>query len=338
MENRLKKIYLIGVSCEVKPLDADMVIVDEMSMVDIFLMNHLVKALYNDTKLILVGDVDQLPSVGPGNVLKDLIASNYISTIHLKKIFRQAQKSKIILNAHRVNEGEYFLNSTDNDLKNDFFFIKEQNQDKMIEELVSICSKRLKEYKQFDFFKDIQVLSPTKKGPLGTKELNKKLQEALNIKNKLKNEKNYGQTVFREGDKVMQIKNNYDMLWEKEKEAGSGIFNGDLGIIKKIDDDASCITVLFDDEKEVRYQYSDLEQLEHSYVTTIHKSQGSEFNVVVLVLPKVAPVLLTRNLLYTAITRAKEMLIIIGAPSTVEFMINNNKIKDRNTGLSSQFE
>lgn len=210
---------LNGVTCEVKPLDADIVIVDEVSMVDIFLMNHLLKAMYNDTKLVLVGDIDQLPSVGPGNVLKDLILSEKISTIHLNKIFRQAQKSKIVLNAHRVNNGEKLLFGVDNELNDDFFFIKEANQEKMTDELITICKDRLKKYKDYDFFKDIQVLSPTKKGSLGTKELNQKLQEALNPKCKEKNEKNYGQIIFREGDKVMQIKNNYDMLWNRKEEA-----------------------------------------------------------------------------------------------------------------------
>lgn len=334
------------VDFEVKPLDADIVIVDEMSMVDIFLMNHLLKSLYRGTKLVLVGDIDQLPSVGPGSVLGDLINSNKIDTISLNKIFRQAKTSKIILNAHRVNEGDEFLVSKKDDeetsnLKDDFFYINEANSNNMLNQVLTMCESRLKKTYNYDFFKDIQVLTPTKKGLLGTKELNKELQNVLNPKDYNKNEKVYGQVVFREGDKIMQIKNNYDIIWGKnndKKEVGSGVFNGDLGIIAKIDNEDNTLTVLFDDEKEVTYTFSELEQLEHSYATTIHKSQGSEFNVVILVVPGASPMLLTRNLLYTGITRAKELLIIVGSQKTIKFMIENNNIKQRNTGLKYRLE
>lgn len=343
---QLEEDILSQVDYELKPLDADIVIVDEMSMVDIFLMNNLLKAMYNGTKLVLVGDVDQLPSVGPGSVLNDLIESEKIETVKLNKIFRQAKTSKIILNAHKVNSGEKLLTKADNNvesetLRDDFFFIKEVNQEKCLNQIITLCTDRLKDYGNYDFFKDIQVLSATKKGMLGTKELNKYLQTALNKKDSFKEEKNYGQITFRQGDKVMQIKNNYDIVWEKvgqKQETGTGVFNGDLGIIKQIDNKNNVLTVVFDDNKEVMYQYSELDQLEHSYVTTIHKSQGSEFNVVILVIPNAAPMLLTRNLLYTGITRAKELLVLIGSQKTIDFMIQNSNVKKRNTGLKDNLQ
>ena len=220
---------------EGSPIDADVIIVDELSMVDMFLMNYLLKCIYKGTKLILVGDSDQLASVGPGSVLKDLISSEKITTIHLDKIFRQAAKSKIILNAHRVNSGEDFLNKEEQEgLNQDFFFIEEQNQQKMLEQVISLCTGRLKKYGDYDFFQNIQVLTPTKKGLLGTKELNKALQQALNPNNGSKKEKVSNGATFRVGDRVMQIKNNYDIYWEKDsikQEQGSGVFNGETGTI-----------------------------------------------------------------------------------------------------------
>ena len=264
-----------NVNFDIAPLDADVVIIDEMSMVDVFLMNYLVKALYQGTKLILVGDVDQLPSVGPGNVLEDLINSNQITTITLNKIFRQAAKSKIILNSHRINNGETFVKKDDieDELNEDFFFIKETNQEKILEQVISLCSGRLKKMGDYDFFKNIQVITPTKKGTLGTKDLNRALQEKLNPHTEKKAEKNVLGTIFRVGDKVMQVKNNYDIYWEKDSENGTGVFNGELGIIKKIDDLEKQIKVKFDDDKVVWYQYSELDQLEHAYAITVHKAQ-----------------------------------------------------------------
>lgn len=268
-----------SVNKEVMPLDADIVIVDEMSMVDIFLMNHLMKALYQGTKLVLVGDIDQLPSVGPGSVLKDIINSKKIATITLNKIFRQAAQSKIILNSHRVNDGEAFLNKEDiknENLKEDFFYIKEINQEKILQQIISLCNGRLEKYGNYDFFKNIQVITPTKKGMLGTKELNKTLQKYLNPKQESLLEKQIGDTIFRENDRVMQIKNNYDIYWEKEEdgfEAGTGVFNGELGTIEKIDDEEKTMRIKFDDGKVALYQYSDLDELEHSYSITIHKAQ-----------------------------------------------------------------
>ena len=257
----------------IPPIDADVIIIDEMSMVDTFLMHYILKGVYLGTKLILVGDVNQLPSVGAGNVLKDIINSNRITTIELNEIFRQAAKSKIIINAHKVNNGESFLDSKDEEGKEeDFFFINETNKEKMLKDIISLCSGRLKKYGDYDFFQNIQVLTPTKKGTFGTKELNKALQSVLN-KGK-KEEKKYGDSIFKLDDRVMQIKNNYDIFWEKDyNESGTGIFNGEIGKIIEIDDTSKAIRVEFDDLKRAWYEYSELEQLEHSYAITIHKSQ-----------------------------------------------------------------
>lgn len=323
------------VDYQIAPIDGDIIIIDEMSMVDVFLMNYILKGLYIGTKLVLVGDINQLPSVGPGNILKDIINSEVIETIELNEIFRQAAQSQIITNAHKVNNGESFLNIPKEELQDklqDFFYINETSMEKMLEDVISLCSGRLKKYGNYDFFKDIQVLTPTKKGKLGTKELNIELQNALNPNKKI--EKKHGERTFLVGDRVMQIKNNYDIYWEKNgRENGTGIFNGELGRISKIDDITKQIEVQFDDEKKAWYEYSELEQLEHSYSITIHKSQGSEFDVVIMCLPPVAPMLLSRNLLYTGITRAKKLLIIISTENIIQYMIQNVDIKKRNTGL-----
>lgn len=332
-----------NIEYEIAPIDADVIVVDEMSMVDIFLMNYLLKAIFQGTKLILVGDVNQLPSVGPGSVLKDLINSEKIVTIKLNKIFRQAAKSKIVLNAHRVNKGDRFIDKNsiknESELKDDFFYINEKSQDKMLYQVISLCKERLKNYGDYDFFKNIQVLSPTKKGMLGTKELNKILQQNLNPWEETKKEKKSGELIFREGDRIMQIKNNYDIFWERSEpiyENGSGVFNGELGTICKIDEIEKAIKVKFDDDKVAWYLYSELEQLEHAYVITIHKAQGSEFDVVIVVIPPSSPILLTRNLLYTSITRARKLLIVIGSDRVINFMIDNSDNKKRNTGLESK--
>lgn len=325
---------------EVAPIDADVIIVDEASMVDIYLMNYLLNGIYQGTKLILVGDTDQLPSVGPGSVLKDIINSERIKTIFLDEIFRQAAQSKIIVNSHRVNDGEYFLDKEEQEgLKDDFFYIKEKSQDIMLDQIISLCKGRLKNFGDYDFFENIQILSPTKKGLLGTKELNKKLQEELNPSSDEKNEKKVGEVIFREGDRVMQVKNNYDIYWEKGNtlsltyESGIGIFNGELGKIVKIDFLNKQIKILFDDEKEAWYALSDMDQIEHAYAITVHKAQGSEFDVVIMVVTQSSAMLLTRNLLYTGLTRAKKLLILIGNDNVVKFMIQNADTKIRNTGL-----
>ena len=323
---------------DIAPIDADVIIVDEMSMVDLFLMNYLVKAVYQGTKLVLVGDVDQLPSVGPGNILADLINSEKIKTIVLNKIFRQAAKSKIILNSHRVNSGQNFIKQeeSEEELDKDFFYIKENNQEKILNQIISLCSGRLQSYGNYDFFKSIQVITPTKKGMLGTKELNKVLQDKLNPLQEGGIERQNLGASFRTGDRVMQIKNNYDIFWEREKdeyETGNGVFNGEFGTILKLDDIEKRVKIKFDDEKYAWYQYSELDQIEHAYAITVHKAQGSEFDVLIMPIVQAAPMLLTRNLLYTGMTRAKKMLIIVGSAKVIEFMINNADNKKRNTGL-----
>ena len=326
---------------EGSPIDADIIIVDEVSMVDMFIMSSLLSCIYLGTKLILVGDTDQLPSVGPGSVLKDIISSEKIPTVHLNQIFRQAAKSKIIVNAHRVNDGEKFIQKDDPNLeenpKEDFFFIKENNPEKILEQVLSLCNGRLKKYGDYDFFENIQVLTPTKKGMLGTKELNKALQQELNPHRDGEPEKLSMGATFRIGDRVMQTKNNYDMYWERKDgeslEVGNGVFNGETGTITNINEKEKNIRIKFDDEKVCWYEFNDLEQIEHSYCITIHKAQGSEFDVVIMVIPQAAPMLLTRNLLYTGITRAKKLLIVIGNDKVVDYMINNVDSKKRNTGL-----
>lgn len=337
----------------VTPIDGDIIIVDEASMLDMFLMNYLVKAIYKGTKLVLVGDIDQLPSVGPGSVLKDIIESKQIHTITLNQIFRQAAKSKIIVNAHRVNEGENFIGGNvkqtqiddeNIELIDDFFFINETNQEKIQQTIVSLCKGRLQKYGDYDFFNNIQIITPTKKGKLGTRELNILLQKELNPIEEDKNEKEFGEIKYREQDRVMQTKNNYNILWEKEnerdfkKELGNGIFNGELGRIEKINKEEKSIRVKFDDGKIATYENTDLDQLEHAYAITVHKSQGSEFDVVILVVSQSAPMLLTRNLIYTAMTRAKKLLIVIGPQGVVNYMIQNNESRQRNTGLKYKLE
>ena len=267
------------------PIDADVIVVDEVSMMDMFLMSYLLKCIYQGTKLVLVGDVDQLPSVGPGSVLKDLINSKEVPTINLDKIFRQAAKSKIVVNAHRVNEGEKFLDKKEEteEMNDDFFFIKEMSQEKMLAQIVSLCTGRLERYGNYDFFQNIQVLTPTKKGILGTKELNKVLQENLNPNLEGLPERASMGAIYRAGDRVMQIKNNYDIYWEREgtgnkggideKELGSGVFNGEIGTVTKVDEKEKQVEIKFDDDKIAWYEYSELDQIEHSYAITIHKAQ-----------------------------------------------------------------
>ncbi len=272
-------LYKSANEYEGAPIDGDIIIVDEVSMVDMFLMSYLLKCVYQGTKLVLVGDVDQLASVGPGSVLEDLINSEEIPTIHLDKIFRQAAKSKIVLNAHRVNSGENFLNKDEmeEDTNEDFFFIKENSQERMLSQVVSLCTGRLKKFGNYDFFQNIQVLSPTKKGILGTKELNKILQQQLNPNKDNLPEKSSMGAIYRIGDRVMQVKNNYDLYWEKEvngkTQMGSGIFNGEIGTIIGISEVEKQIEIKFDDDKTAWYDFQDLDQIEHSYVVTIHKAQ-----------------------------------------------------------------
>ena len=264
-----------------EPIDADLIVVDEMSMVDMFLFNYLLNCVFQGTKLILVGDVDQLASVGPGSVLKDLINSETISTVKLDKIFRQAAKSKIILNAHRVNNGQGFIKKEEleDDTNDDFFFIKQNNADKVLQEVISLSTGRLKNYGNYDFFDNIQVLTPTKRGPLGSRELNKQLQNVLNPNIDDSPEKTMGGAIYRVGDRIMQIKNNYDITWERKDkenqktETGMGVFNGEMGTITKINEKQKVLEIKFDDKKVAWYEYNELDQIEHSYAITIHKAQ-----------------------------------------------------------------
>ncbi len=274
--------YQTSTEYEGAPIDADLIIVDELSMVDMFVMSYLLKCIYKGTKLILVGDCDQLSSVGPGSVLKDLIASEQVVTIHLDKIFRQAAKSKIILNAHRVNSGEPFITKEDEDYTeetmDDFFYINEASQEKILEQVLSLCTGRLKNYGDYDFFQSIQVLTPTKKGMLGTRELNRALQERLNPNVHDFPEKASMGAIYRAGDRIMQVKNNYDIDWERENgygnvEVGKGVFNGEIGTITEVSEKNKIIEIQFDDEKTAYYDYTELEQIEHSYAITIHKAQ-----------------------------------------------------------------
>jgi len=302
-------------------------------MVDILLMNHLLKAVPPGARLILVGDVDQLPSVGPGCVLGDIIKCGLVKTVRLTEIFRQAEESMIIVNAHKINNGEFpVLNEKDKD----FFFVQRKNLDAIVQTVVDLCCRRLPDTYGFDPMKDIQVLSPSRKSPAGVISLNTELQKALNPQESKKAEKAFRDFVFREGDRVMQIKNNYSLRWEKPGDKfvdGTGVFNGDVGRIIKIDDEAQMIEVLFDDEKLVEYDFSILDEIEPAYAITIHKSQGSEFPVVVMPVFAGPPVLMTSNLLYTAVTRAKKMVVLVGDENSLKNMVDNRRETMRFSGL-----
>jgi exodeoxyribonuclease V alpha subunit len=317
------------------PIEADVVIIDEVSMIDILLMNNLLKAVMTGTRLILVGDVDQLPSVGPGNVLKDIINGGIARVVKLDEVFRQAQESMIIVNAHRVNKGQKpLLNVKDKD----FFLIPKASNEDIVTTIVDLCRERLPKFNGYDPLKDIQVLTPMKKGDAGVNALNDKIQEAINPKSPYKKEKKVGDCIFRVGDKVMQIKNNYRTKWKAIEDGqviaeGEGVFNGDFGFITDIDEEEGELTVVFDDNKEVIYDFSQLDELRLAYATTVHKSQGSEFPVVVMPITWGPPMLLTRNLLYTAITRAKELVVMVGIEKYLYMMIKNNKVAKRYSGL-----
>ncbi|MBS4538156.1 ATP-dependent RecD-like DNA helicase [Clostridium sp. D2Q-11] len=322
------------------PMESDVVIIDEVSMVDILLMNNLLKAIMPGTRLILVGDVDQLPSVGAGNVLRDIIDSKLIKVVQLDEIFRQAKESMIVVNAHRINSGEYpHLNKKGKD----FFFMTRGNGNDISNTILELVKERLPKFNGYDPIADIQILTPMKKGDVGVNALNEKIQNILNPKHKLKNERKQGDTLFRVGDKIMQIKNNYRTEWKiydgsKVTEEGEGVFNGDLGIITGIDNEESELTVLFDDKREVTYPFAQLDELRLSYATTIHKSQGSEFPVVIIPVFWGPPMLLTRNLLYTGITRAKELVVLVGMERYLNTMISNNRITKRYSGLSRRLK
>ena len=312
------------------PLTCDAVIVDETSMVDLLLMYDLVQALPERCRLILVGDPDQLPSVGAGNVFSDLIRSERVPVVRLTEIFRQARESLIVMNAHEVNQGRMPDLSQ---RKKDFFFLQRQSGPAVAQTVTDLCGRRLPENMGISP-EEIQVLSPTRKGETGTRELNRLLQQALNPPAPHKNEKKYGDYVYREGDRVMQIRNNYDLIWRKlgESGMGSGIFNGDIGVIRAIDPQAQNLTIHFDDREAV-YPFDMLSQLEPAYAMTVHKSQGSEYRAVVLCVWRGTPLLLSRSVLYTAITRARELLILVGEAGVVQYMVENDKKQKRFSGL-----
>lgn len=323
---------------ESNPLEADVIIVDEMSMVDISLMYSLLKAISVGTRLILVGDVNQLPSVGPGSVLRDIIQSHACNVVMLTKIFRQASTSDIIVNAHKINRGEKV--SLDNKSM-DFFFLKRYEADKIINVTLQLIKQKLPKFVGASEY-DIQVLTPMRKGLLGVERLNTILQMYLNPPSDRKKEKEHGAIVFREGDKVMQIKNNYQLEWEIRSkyglciDKGTGVFNGDTGIIEEINDFAETITVNFDEGRMVEYSYKLLDELELAYAVTIHKSQGSEYPAVVIPLLSGPRMLMNRNLLYTAVTRAKKCVTIVGDDTTFEQMIENNSQQRRYSGLKDR--
>lgn len=314
---------------------ADVVVVDEMSMVDVPLMAALLRALAPGTRLIMVGDSDQLPSVGPGNVLRDMVDSGQIPVVRLTEIFRQSGRSAIVTNAHRINEGQMpILEGLE-----DFGFEPMEEQEAVIRRLIALNSGKAAKLGAQEPLQDIQVLAPMKKGPLGVYNLNKRLQEALNPPAHKKKERKYGDVVFREGDKVMQIKNDYRLAWTRSlphqpPEMGEGVYNGDLGTIMSIDLYDQTLEVLFDDGRSAVYAFSMLEELELAYCISIHKSQGSEFPIVLLPLLGGPPMLLNRNLLYTAVTRARHMVCILGRQSCIQQMVRNNQVKRRYSGLA----
>ena len=320
---------------ETNPLETDLVIIDEMSMVDITLMNSLLKAIAPGTRLILVGDINQLPSVGPGSVLKDIIQSEAFNVVMLTKIFRQASTSDIIVNAHKINRGEEV--SLDNKSM-DFFFLKRYEADIIINVVLQLVKQKLPKFVDATPY-DIQVLTPMRKGLLGVERLNGILQQYLNPPDKSKREKEHGDMVFREGDKVMQTKNNYQLEWEIRTkfgltvDKGMGIFNGDMGIIIEINDFAETMTVEFDEGRKVEYSYKLLDELELAYAITIHKSQGSEYPAVVIPLLNGPSMLMNRNLLYTAVTRARKCVTLVGNDATFNQMIQNTSQQKRYSGL-----
>ncbi len=320
------------------PLEADVIIIDEMSMVDLPLMHALLDAVIPGTRLILVGDKDQLPSVGPGSVLKDIIDSQSFSVVMLKKIFRQAGESDIVVNAHKIHRGEEVV--LDNKSR-DFFFLKRQDPNVIISVVITLIQKKLPKYVNTGI-NDIQVLTPMRKGLLGVERLNKILQEYLNPPDKKKNEREYGDRLFREGDKVMQIKNNYQLEWEiKTKygmtvDKGLGIFNGDMGIIRTINTYEDAVIVEFDEHRLVKYSHALLEELELAYAITVHKSQGSEYPAVVMPLLQGPRQLYYRNLLYTAVTRAKSCVTIVGSETVFQEMIHNTREQERKTSLAER--
>lgn len=310
-------------------LSEDVIIVDECSMIDNMLMASLLRAIKNGARLIMIGDSDQLPSVGAGNILKDLIISGKFSTVELKEIFRQAEMSLIVTNAHAINNGEMPDITVKN---NDFFFLPRQNDSEIAGTVCELCKTRLpRAYGEMG--KQAQVITPSRKGEAGTEHLNVLLKEQLNPSSKYKREYKYREIVFREGDRVMQIKNNYELEWWRDDDTtGMGVFNGDMGVIEKINAPENEIEIVYDD-RHVIYDTSSLDEIEHAYAITVHKSQGSEYPIVIIPLYRTSPMLLTRNLLYTAVTRAQKMVILVGYESVIKKMVENNRFTERYTCL-----
>jgi exodeoxyribonuclease V alpha subunit len=318
------------------PLDCDAVIIDESSMIDILLMKHLLAAIPEGARLIVVGDADQLPPVGAGNVLRDMLASEIIRSVKLSEIFRQAAESLIVVNAHRINRGEY---PACNERDRDFFLLQRNGDARILETIKELCRARLPAYyADCDVLRDIQVLTPVRKGLLGCVNLNKELQAVLNPPAPHKAEKPFGDRVFREGDKVMQIKNNYGLAWRRlgDASSGEGIFNGDVGFVRGIDAENGCMTVVFDEDRFVTYEFPQLAELELAYAVTVHKSQGSEFKVILMPVSWFPPTLATRNLLYTAVTRGKRAAVLVGAEKRLWEMVDNTEIKERYSGLCAR--
>ena len=323
-------------NAEEHSLEADVVIIDEASMIDITLMNALLKSIKVGTRLIIVGDVDQLPSVGAGNVLNDFIESGFTKVVRLKEIFRQGKESMIVVNAHKINKGEM---PKLNEKGTDFFFIRNDIQEGILNTIIDLINTRLPKFNSnWDKLKSIQVLVPMKKGVLGVTNLNERIQNVLNPKAPYKKEKEFRSMVFREGDKVMQIKNNYSLKWTriagKGDHEGLGVFNGDMGFIESIDLEGKKLSIIFDDERRVIYDFMYLDELDLAYAITIHKSQGSEFPVVIIPAYMGAPLLMNRNLLYTGITRAKEMVVVVGIPKALKYMVDNTRSMERYSSLN----
>ena len=323
---------------EENPLEADVIIIDEMSMVDIYLLHSLLKAVTVGTRLILVGDVNQLPSVGPGNVLRDMIESGCFHVVKLTRIFRQASQSDIVVNAHRINGGEKI------DLakrSRDFLFIRRDHPDAIISAMITLVREKLPGYVNAHPF-DIQIMTPMRKGALGVDRLNGILQQYLNPPDGKKAEKESGGIIYREGDKVMQIRNNYQIQWETRSkygipmETGLGVFNGDMGVIREINSFAETMTVEFDEGRMVEYSFKQLEELELAYAITIHKSQGSEYPAVVIPVHSGPRMLMTRNLIYTAVTRARKCVCLVGVPETFQAMVDNGMEQRRYSGLKDR--
>lgn len=317
---------------EENPIDADVIIIDESSMIDILLFKNLISAIKDTSKVIFVGDKDQLPSVGPGNVLKDLINCDIIPKIFLTKIFRQAKESNIVLNAHRINQGKELL---PNKKEKDFFVINVNSEEMTEKLLIELVDKKLPNYYGMDK-SDIQVITPMKKNRIGTVRLNEIMQSVLNPKSKEKNEITFGKRIYRVGDRVIHIKNNYEKEWMIDDEKGNGVFNGETGNIVAINTNDRSLIVLFDDAKRVSYEYSTLIELEHAFALTVHKSQGSEYPYVIIPIYKVSPMLLTRKILYTAITRAEKLIIILSTKKTLDKMIKNVYLQERNSFLEDK--